>query len=158
MNCADCQLAANKQQNADAMIRLLAIVLAFDMIQNMVSPAVWILGASGSIVSTVSRLATYPEGLAWAWLVAAALIVPFMATQLAGRNCRRCTRLACLGLCFGGALWMFLAWLGRDLDYPALPYLFGFNCIVSVAMAMVLAISINDHQKLEAGASRETAA
>jgi hypothetical protein len=155
MTCTTCQLAAEGQQNTDRMIRLLAIVLAFDMIQNMVSPAVWILGASGSIVSTVSRLATWPDALAWAWLVCAALIIPFMATQLAGRSCRRCTRFAVLGLCAGGMLWMYLAFLGRDLDYPALPFLFGFNCMVSVAVGAVLAISINDHQKLEVGASRE---
>ncbi len=158
MNCQDCQLAAEKHQNAGAMIRLLAVVLGFDMIHNMVSPAVWILGDGGSIVFTVSRLATYPQAHAWIWLAAAALVLPFLSTQLAGRNCRRCTRLACLGLCIGGAQWMFFAWLGRELDYPVLPYLFGINCAVSVAMAMVLAISINDHQKLEAGDSRETAA
>ncbi len=155
MTCTSCQLAADGQQNAARLIRLLAVVLAFDMIQNMVSPAVWILGASGSIVATVSRLATYPDALAWAWLIAALLIVPFMATQLVGRSCRRCTRFAVLGLCVGGVLWMYLAYLGRDLDYPALPFLFGFNCVVSVAMGAVLAISINDHQKLEAGASCE---
>ncbi len=155
MTCNACELAAAGQQNSSRMIRLLAIVLAFDMIQNMVSPAVWILGASGSIVSTVSRLATWPDAVAWAYVAAAALIIPFMATQLAGRSCRRCTRFACLGLCVGGVLWMYLAWLGRDLDYPALPWLFGFNCVVSIAMGGVLAISINDHQKLEAGASRE---
>ncbi len=51
MNCEACQLAANGRQNSDRLIRLLAIVLAFDMVQNMVSPAVGILGASGSIVS-----------------------------------------------------------------------------------------------------------
>jgi hypothetical protein len=151
MSCTNCQLAAESRQSAERLTRLLSIVLAFDMIQGMVSPAVWILGASGSVVSKVSSLATYPDALAWAWLVMAALVLPFMATQICGRTCRRCIRLACFGLCGGGALWLFLAWLGRNLDYTALTVLFGFNCMVSVGMAAVLANSINESQKLEAG-------
>lgn len=131
--------------------RLLSIVLALDMIQNMVSPAVWILGASVSIVAKVARLASYPDSIAWAWLAMSALMLPYLATQLSGRTCMVCTRMACWGLCGGGALWMFLAWLGRNLDYPALISLFGFNCLISIAMGAVLAASINDNQKIQAG-------
>ena len=142
-------------ENLTRMNRLLAIVLGLDMVQNMVSPAVWILGASSSIVSKVARLAAYPDAVAWAWLAMSALMLPYLITQIGGRSCVLCTRLACMGLCGGGVLWMFLAWLGRDLDYAALIYLFGFNCLISIAMGAVLALSINDDQKLESGAARE---
>jgi hypothetical protein len=140
-------------RNAARLARLLSIVLALDMFQNMVSPAVWILGASNSIVSRVSRLANYPDAVAYGWLVMAALMVPYMVAQTAGSNNRLCTRLACLSLCGGGSLWMFLAWLGRNLDYSSLVWLFGFNCFISIAMGAVLALSINDRQKLDVGAA-----
>lgn len=140
-------------QDTCKLARLLSIVLALDMFQNMVSPAVWILGASGSIVAKVARLATYPDSIAWGWLIMAALMLPFMLAQITGSSNRLCTRLACLGLCGGGALWMFVAWLGRNLDYPSLIWLFGFNCFISIAMGVVLALSINDQQKRDAGAA-----
>ena len=133
-------------ENTARLARLLAIVLSLDMVQNMVSPAVWILGASGSIVAKVARLATYPDAVAWAWLAMSALMLPYLVAQIGGRASVLCTRLACLSLCGGGMLWMFLAWLGRDLDYSALIYLFGFNCLISIAMGAVLAYSINQQQ------------
>lgn len=129
----------------------MSVVLAVDMMQNMISPAVWILTAPASVIAKVSRLATYPDAIAWLWLIMAALMIPYLIAQVAGYTSRVSTRLACLGLSGGGALWFFLAWLGRNLDYTSLVGLFLFNCAVSVAMAAVLAASINNSQKLAAG-------
>ena len=141
--------------NVVRLARLLSIVLALDMIQNMASPAFWIWGASSSVVANVSRLSSYPAVMPWLWLLLACTVLPFTVSQLRGYTCLLCTRLACWGLYGGGLLWVFYAWVGRNLDYPSLVMLFGFNGFISIAMAVVLAASINDGQKLAAKAGDE---
>lgn len=134
---------------AERLARLLSVVLSLDMIQNMVSPAVWILGTSHSVVSTVSRLAAYPQVIAYCWLALAFLMLPYTWEQITGKPCVACTRLACFSLCAGGVLWVFLAYLARSLDYPNIDFLFGFNGLISILMGAVLANSINDEQRAE---------
>lgn len=136
-------------QNAERLARSLSFVLCLDMLQNMVNPAMWILGSERSVVSTVARLSSYPFGVAYAWLALAALMLPYGAGLITGRNCTLCTRLACLGLCLGGVLWIFFAYLAKGLDYPNISGIFFFNGAIPILMGAVLANSINDAQRAE---------
>jgi MFS family permease len=134
-------------------IRLLSVLMALDMVENMISPVLWIFGEQRSVLATITTLSSSAHALAWAWLAAAALMLPYLIAQLTDRASRRATRLACLALSASGVLWMYVAFLARNLDYQYVGGLFIFDGLVCLALAGVLANSINDAQLLEAGDS-----
>jgi MFS family permease len=134
-------------------IRLLSVLMALDMIENMISPALWILGEQRSVIATIASLSTSRPMLGYAFLVAASLMLPYLIARLADRASHRTTRLACLALSASGVLWMYVAFLARNLDYQYVGGLFIFDGLVCLALAGVLANSINDAQLLEAGDS-----
>ena len=127
--------------------------MALDMIENMISPALWILGEQRSLISTIASLSSSRTVLGYAWLAAAVMLLPYLVAQLIDKGSRRTTRLACLSLSLSGVLWTYIAFLARNLDYQYVSGLFIFDGLISLVMAGVLANSINDEQLLHAGAS-----
>jgi len=130
-------------------VRLMSAMLALDLAKNFVSPAMWIYGESRSVIGTVARLATWPDGLALVFCLAAAMVVPYILMQLfkpniASRNVW--TQWACRGLLMGGVIWMYMAYLSRDLDYEVVTSLFTFNGAMSLVMAGILGYGINQDQ------------
>lgn len=45
-------------------IRLLSVLMALDMIENMISPALWILGEQRSVLATIATLSSSAHALA----------------------------------------------------------------------------------------------
>ena len=72
-----------------------------------------------------------------------------MAVQLFWPDCkirRELTKLACKGLCFGGVLWVYMAYLSKNLDYGIATAQFITNGIASVSLGAVLAYGLNSDQ------------
>lgn len=134
--------------NARRTIRLLSVLLALTMTKNMISPALWILGERRSVISAIASLSSSAQVLAWLWLTAAALMLPYLLAQLANHASRRATRLACLALSASGVLWMYIAFLARNLDYQYIGSLLVFDGLMCIALSALLANSINDEQLL----------
>ena len=130
-------------------VRLLSILLALDIAKNFVSPALWILGENSSVISTTARLSSSPEALAALWLLSALMVAPYVVAQLFAPQCRAkraATKLASRGVCIGGVLWVYLAYLSRNLDYSIATSLFILNGFGSIALGAVLAYGLNSEQ------------
>lgn len=130
-------------------VRMLSVLLALDLAKNFVSPALWIMGETSSVVSNVSRLATWPDALAGVFIVAAVLVAPYIVMQLICPMCERKTQYtqwACRGMLIGGVLWFYMAYLSRNLDYDVATSLFVINGVFSMAMAAILGYGINLEQ------------
>ena len=127
----------------------MSALVAIDLAKNVISPALWIYGESTSVIGTVARLATWPEGLAAVFIISALLIIPYIAMQLFNPDIPSrdtWTRLACQGLILGGVLWVYMAYLSRNLDYDVVTPLFAFNGVMSIVMAGILGYGINQNQ------------
>lgn len=124
-------------------------LLALDLAKNFVSPAMWILGETSSIVSTVAATATYPWTLAALFFTAASMAVPYIVMQLVLPGCHlrtRFTQWACKGMSLGGVIWFFMAYLSRNLDYDVATSVFLLNGVFSISMAGILGYGINLEQ------------
>ena len=137
----------NRLQN---IVRMLSILIAFEIIMDFISPALWILTEHTSIIGTVARLASSSGSLAIAWLLSTALVAPFIVMQLIFPESIYRTAIiksAVYGLILGTLIWVFMAFLSRNLDYRFVFWLFLFNSFGSFGMAALLANSINNDQK-----------
>ena len=131
-------------------VRCLSILVAFELMMDFVSPALWVLTEYASVISTVSRLASSSTALAAAWLLSAALVVPFVLMQIVWPDCRHRTSIiktATYGLILGTLIWVFMAFLSRNLDYRFVFWIFLLNGLGSLGMAALMANSINNDQK-----------
>lgn len=129
--------------------RLLSVLLALDIAKNFISPALWILGENSSVISTTARLASNPHALAVVWFLASLMVAPYVLVQLFAPLCsfkRLATKWACRGVCLGGVIWVYLAYLSKNLDYDIATTLFIFNGVSSVALGAVLAFGLNSDQ------------
>lgn len=129
------------------LMRLFGLVLVLDMLQNIINPIVWIMGESNSVISSVARLSSSAGALAACWLVMATLMLPYTWLTITGKESILATRLVILGMAGSGALWAFLAWLARNLDFSASTlWIFGGNSALSIAVSYILALTINERQ------------
>lgn len=134
---------------ASAGPRVMAVLLALDIARDFVTPALWIVGETTSVISTTARLATFPELLALAWLLAALMVAPYILMQLFAPDCRwrrKIIKVGCNGVCLGGVMWVYLAYLSKNLDYGIATSTFIGNGISSVALGAVLAWGLNKEQ------------
>ena len=139
----------NELERSKLGVRLLSVLLALDIAKNFISPAMWILGEDRSVIGTTARLASSPEALAALWLMSALMVAPYVAIQLFSPDCqakRAFTKLASRGVCIGGVLWVYLAYLSRNLDYSIATGLFILNGFGSIALGAVLAYGLNSDQ------------
>lgn len=139
----------NELESSRLAVRLLSILLALDIAKNFVTPALWILGENSSVISTTARLSSNPEALALVWLAASLMVCPYVLVQLLAPKCalkRLATKWACRGVCLGGVVWVYLAYLSKNLDYEIATGLFIFNGLSSVALGAVLAFGLNNEQ------------
>ena len=129
--------------------RVMSALLAYDIAKDFVTPALWIVGETTSVISTSSRLATAPGLLALAWLLAALMVVPYIAMQLFAPDCRwrrKIVKIGCNGVCLGGVMWVYLAFLSKNLDYGIATGTFMGNGISSVLLGAVFAWGLNKEQ------------
>jgi len=136
-------------QRSRICVRLISALLAIDLAKNFISPAMWIFGEPRSVIGTVARLATWPDGLALVFCVSAVLVVPYILMQLFSPNMpsrNRWTQWACRGLIMGGVIWMYMSYLSRSLDYEVVTALFAFNGVMAIVMAGLLGYGINQDQ------------
>lgn len=136
----------------DALVdgRLLSVLLSASLIFNMIDPALLILNEEGSLVALVARMTHRPALVAGLFIVMAGLAAPYVLMQVFNptvRYRRRVVRLACLALCLGGVVWVLLGYLSRNLDYATITGIFLRNGVGNIALAAVLANSINNEQK-----------
>lgn len=134
-------------------VRLMSSLLALDLAKSFINPALWILGESTSVISTVAKLATWADALGVVFIVSALMVAPYIVMQITMPDCPYrlfLTRCACNGLILGGVLWAYMAYLSRNLDYDTATIVFLTNSLFPIAMAGLLAYSINAEQ-IEAG-------
>lgn len=139
--------------------RLLSVLLAISLQFNMIEPSLLMLHEPDSLVWAVAGLSGGRTILALAFLGFALLMVPYVTMQIVDPNTRhrpRIIRIACAALCLGGVLWVYLAFLSRNLDYDTITGIFCRNGIWNIGMAAVLAYHLNNKQireSVKAGAA-----
>ena len=131
-------------------VRSLSVLVAFELMMDFVSPALWVLTESASVLGTVARLSSSPTALAVCWLLAAALVLPFTVMQIGWPDFvyrRAVIKTATHGLILGAVVWVFMAFLSRNLDYRFAVGNFLFNGLASLALAALMAYGLNNEQK-----------
>ncbi len=129
--------------------RLKGALLAFVLAGGMMMGGLWILSGE-SITGKVARLSSYPQAIAIVWMLLALLVLPYFLNQVC--NClhdyqRQVVRLACRAVLAGGVIWVYLAWLSRNLDFQYITLIFVINGLSAVGMAAVLAHKLNRAQQ-----------
>jgi len=130
-------------------VRLLGGLLATALGGNMVVDALWIF-SEHTVMSKIAQLSTYPQALAYYWMLSAVLITPYFLVQVLNMfksHNRRITRLACWSIMAGGVLYAFMAFLSRNLDYQYVTASFVASSILNMAMATALAYTLNSSQR-----------
>lgn len=131
------------------MARCFSIVAACEILMDFISPAMWIMTAPQSIMAKVANLSTSGIALGVVWLLAGALVVPFVLMQFINPNYehRRMVIKTCnVGNIAGALIWFFMAFLARNLDYEFIIFNFVFNGVGALVMAGLLANSLNNDQ------------
>ena len=131
------------------MVRCMSVMAAFEILMDFVSPALWILTTPNSIIAKVASLSSSSEVMGACWLIAAAMVVPFVIMQLGWPACkwrRQIIKLCNYGNLFGGLLWFLMAFMARNLDYGYIVHNFIVNGMGSFFMAALLANSLNNDQ------------
>ena len=137
-----------------SVLRFLSVALGLAMAWNISNPGIWILNYPNATITKVASLSSSATVLGYMWLFLGSCLVPYILCNILGVTRKvtlePCTRLACLATAGGAIMWGYLGWLSRDLDYQTLAYLFGSNAFLDLLVSLVLAVSINEHQKLTA--------
>ena len=131
------------------MVRCMSVMAAFEILLDFVSPALWILTTPNSIIARVASLSSSSEIMGGCWLIAAAMVVPFVVMQVGWpdyEHHRIVTKICNYGNITGGLIWFFMAFIARNLDYDYIIFNFLFNGIGSIALAALLADGLNDTQ------------
>ena len=132
-----------------AMARCFSIVAACEILMDFISPAMWIMTTPQSIMAKVANTATSGTALGVVWLVAAALVMPFVLMQFINPNYehrRAIIKLCNAGNIAGALIWFFMAFLARNLDYEFIIFNFILNGLGAIVMAALLANSLNNDQ------------
>ena len=133
-----------------ATIRSLSVLVSFQIMTDFISPALWVLYEPTSVISKVATLASSPTALAVVWIASALAVFPFMVMQVFMPTCRYrrvVMKMANFGMIGGALVWVFMSFLSRNLDYEFAVWNFLFNAITSLAMAAIIANSLNNDQK-----------
>ncbi len=131
-------------------IRSLSVLVSFGIMADCISPAMWVLKESASVLYKVASLSSSSQAIAVCLLVSAALILPFVIMQLFYPDChqrRQIIKIATYGMILGASIWGLMAFLSRNLDYKFALWNFVFNGLVALTMAAIMANSLNDDQK-----------
>ena len=129
--------------------RLLGAVLAFELAKGMVTSGLWMLQPE-SMMGRIASLSSSPEVFAYLWMTLAILVIPYMVLQITGllqRHQWPIVRLACWAILSSGVLWVYLAFLSRDLDYANITEIFLFHGATCITTAALLACSLNTSQR-----------
>ena len=132
-----------------AAIRSLSVLISFSIVADFLSPALWILNEPTSVISRVASLATSEVFIAACWFTASSLVIPFVVMQVFFPDCihrRRIIKSATHGLILGAVVWVFMAFLSRNLDYEFAVWNFLFNGLLALAMAALMANGLNNDQ------------
>ncbi|HYW57664.1 MAG TPA: hypothetical protein VE934_11930 [Polaromonas sp.] len=130
--------------------RMLSTLLAVAVMFNMIDPALLVLNEPRALVAMVAKLTGNPRVLAVAFLFLALLVVPYVLMQLVcpqSTRHRGIVKIACLGMCVGGVLWIYLAFLSRNLDYETLTSIYARNGAWSICVGALLAFHLNNKQR-----------
>ena len=131
---------------------LLGALLALDLMKGMLTAGTWIFNEH-TMMAKVASMSRYPDAMAYLWMVLAVGVMPYFVMQAFGvwSNWRRkITRLACHAVLVSGVLWMFLAYLSKNIDSDHITGIFILHSITCIAMSAILASSINTAQGREA--------
>lgn len=133
-------------------MRLMSILLSIFVMSDFVDPAIFILQGTRSMIGTTATLSSSASGLAYAFLGVGLMCLPFLLMQVfyPRIGCRKLiVRLTCFAMCMGGVLWIYLAFLSRNLDYAGATAFFIKNGLGAIAMGGILALTINNKQRRE---------
>lgn len=130
-------------------LRLVCAVLAFYLAKDMVAGGMWVLSAQ-SITGRIAQLSTYPTLLAACWILLAVPVAPYLLVQLLDifpHHATTIKRVALRAIMANGAIWGFLGYLSKNLDYQFVTEIFVINALVCFAMSAVMAYGINSAQR-----------
>ena len=130
-------------------IRSLSVLISFSIVADFLSPALWILNEPTSVISRVASLSTSEVFISACWFTASALVLPFVLMQLFYPDCvhrRKIIKAATYGMIIGAVVWVFMAFLSRNLDYEFAVWNFMFNGMMALSMAALMANGLNNDQ------------
>lgn len=130
--------------------RLLSALLAAELCFGLLQMGVLIIMEERSVVALVARLAGHPSVLAVLFFALAGLLTPYFLMQLFNPTMARriqVVRVTVYALLASGVLRIYFAYLSRNLDVETVTGIFALNGVWCIAMAAVLAYSINNKQK-----------
>ena len=125
--------------------RLLGAVLSFELAKNMVTTGLWMLQPT-SLISKIAHLSSSSEVFAVLWMTLALAVLPYMVLQIVGKphkHQRNIARAACCATLTSGFFWVYLAYLGKGLDYGNIVTTFLFDAGTCVVTAALLAHGLN---------------
>lgn len=141
-----------KMKNYATSARLFGALLAFEVAKGMFTGGLWIMSEL-SVVGKVARLSTHPYALAIFWMSLALLVVPYLLSQffnLWENHRHELSRYTCWAVMAGGVVWVYLAYLSRNMDYAHVTNIFLVNGATCIGLAAVLAYGLNrEQQRLE---------
>lgn len=132
------------------LVRGLSALAAMQIMVGFISPAAWILSAEQSIVGKVALLSSSATALSVSWLVCAFFTCPFVLMQLFNphiKQRRAIIKISNLAMIGGCLIWVYMAFLSRSLDYEFVIWNFLFNAVAALAMAAIMANTLNNDQK-----------
>lgn len=143
------QKVGNELRHTQLHVRILSFLLSCSMLFDLLDPALFILTVPTSIVHKIANLVQAPEVLGATFIILAVFLLPFLLMQIFCPNCparRDVTRLACFGLLAAGVLWMFLAWMTRNMDIGPVTGVYLRTGLGAFGFSFCLALSLNSEQ------------
>lgn len=129
--------------------RLLGAVLAYELGKDMIASGVW-MQQTETMIGRIALLSSSAVVFAYVWMALALLVAPYLFVQITGRFAiyrATATRLACWAVLGSGVLWVYLAYLSKNLDYGSVTWVLVLHGLTCIAMAGILACSLNAAQR-----------
>jgi hypothetical protein len=138
-------------QHFKAECRFSNFLLALTMLSILLlSPAVLSFWVPAGVISRVMVLTRHPNWVATAFIQLSILLAPYMIMQAIApefEHRRKVVKVACFALSAGSVLWMYLAYVSRNLDMPAVGWIFYLDASLLLAFALGLALQLNHQQQ-----------
>lgn len=134
-------------------VRLLSVVLAYEVSKDMITSGIWMLSPE-TMIGKVGKLSSNPMLFAYTWMALSLFVAPYWMLQVTGLGQQFrpiITRLACWAILCSCVFWVYLAYLGKNLDYEYITYAFVFHGLTCIFMAAILANGLNNTQKRAQG-------
>lgn len=129
--------------------RLLGAVLAYELSNDMIISGLKMLEPD-SMMGRMASLSSNSQVFAFMWVALSVFVSPYWILQVTGFGHQYralFTRMACWSILCSGVFWVYLAFIGKGLDYAYITYVFVLHGLTCIFMAAILAYSLNAAQR-----------